>query len=220
MRNRASPLSTESITAPASRSRVRRAITLAIVLINLVTLAPASASAHLANGIQAQPNVPQEVVALIEIPAGTNQKWEQNKDSGQLEWEKRNGTRRVVSYLPYPGNYGMIENTLLPKDKGGDGDPLDVIILGPAVERGSHIKIDIIGILKLKDNGEQDDKLIAIPVDESLQIVKGNSIALMDSAALEIIKMWLLNYSSDEMIFQGWGESEEAKDIIEKWRKG
>lgn len=91
MRNQASPFSTESITAPASRSRVRRTITLAIVLINLVILAPASASAHLANRIQAQPNAPQEVVALIEIPAGTNQKWEQNKDSGQLEWEKPNG---------------------------------------------------------------------------------------------------------------------------------
>ena len=102
------------------------------------------------------------MVALIEIPAGANQKWEQNKDSGRLEWEKRNDTRRVVSYKPDPGSYGMIENTLLPKSKGGDGDPLDVISSGPAVKRDSHIKIEIVGSLKLKDHGEQDDKLITV----------------------------------------------------------
>ena len=44
---------------------------------------------------------------------------------------------REVKYLGYPGNYGMIPRTLLPKELGGDGDPLDVIVLGPAVERGS-----------------------------------------------------------------------------------
>jgi inorganic pyrophosphatase len=216
MRNRASPLSTESITAPASRSRVRRAITLAIVLINLVTLAPASASAHLANRIQAQPNVQQEVVALIEIPAGTNQKWEQNKDSGQLEWEKRNGTRRVVSYLPYPGNYGMIENTLLPKDKGGDGDPLDVIILGPAVERGSHIKIDIIGILKLKDNGEQDDKLIAVMDKSPLADVRSMSeLRTLYVGVDEILRVWFSHYKGPEqMEFVGFGDRAEALDVL------
>ena len=94
-------------------------------------------------------------------------------------------------------------------------DAIDVFVVASAIETGTVVECKVVGVCKLLDAGEQDDKLIAIPVDESLQIVKGNSVAQMDSAVFEIIKTWLLNYSSDKMIFQGWGEAEEAKDIIE-----
>jgi len=63
--------------------------------------------------------------AVIEIPSGTVAKWEVEKSNGSLEWEVVNGKNRVVDYLGYPGNYGMIPQTLLPKELGGDGDPLD-----------------------------------------------------------------------------------------------
>ena len=55
-------------------------------------------------------------------------------------WEFKDGKPRIVKYLGYPGNYGMVPKTLLPENLGGDGDPLDVIVLGPQVERGSVIK--------------------------------------------------------------------------------
>ena len=74
---------------------------------------------------------------MIEIPTGTTAKWEVVKPSGELRWEFDQGRPRVVRYLGYPGNYGMIPRTLLPKEEGGDGDPLDVVVLGPAVPRGS-----------------------------------------------------------------------------------
>ncbi|MEC7394112.1 MAG: inorganic diphosphatase, partial [Verrucomicrobiota bacterium] len=45
---------------------------------------------------------------FIEIPAGTQQKWEVNKRSGKLESEEKDGKKRVVKFLPYPGNYGFI----------------------------------------------------------------------------------------------------------------
>jgi len=61
----------------------------------------------------------------------------------------------------------MIPQTLLSKENGGDGDPLDVIILGPSISRGSVVKAHLIGVLKLLDGGEQDDKLIAI-IDNSI----------------------------------------------------
>ena len=50
------------------------------------------------------------VNAVVEIPSGTLEKWEVNKASGQVSWEKRNNAGRVVNYLGYPGNYGMIYN--------------------------------------------------------------------------------------------------------------
>ena len=101
-------------------------------------------------------------IALIEIPAGTSIKYEVNKDNGKLTVEKINGQPRTIDYLPYPVNYGMIPKTLLPKSKGGDGDPLDIMILGPSLEKGKTVACKVIGMLQLMDGGEQDDKLIAV----------------------------------------------------------
>ena len=102
------------------------------------------------------------VNALIEIPAGTLEKWEYNKKTGEIELELINDKPRIINYLGYPANYGMIPKTLLSKENGGDGDPIDVIVLGPPESKGSIVKCKIIGVLYLIDNSEQDYKLIAI----------------------------------------------------------
>ena len=60
---------------------------------------------------------------VVEIPAGTNAKWEVDKATGGLHWEQKDGRPRVVQYLAYPGNYGMIPSTSLPYEIGGDGEP-------------------------------------------------------------------------------------------------
>src|SRR5690554_4621208 len=119
------------------------------------------------------------VNAVIEIPAGTSAKWEVEKNSGNLVWELAGDSLRVVDYLPYPANYGMIPQTLLPKALGGDGDPLDVIVLGPAIERGRIAPCKIIGMLALLDNGEQDNKLLAVAVDSHFATV--DDIVALDS---------------------------------------
>ena len=103
-----------------------------------------------------------DVNAVIEIPSGTMDKWELNKSNGQIEWELVNEKPRIVNYIGYPANYGMIPQTLLSKEKGGDGDPLDILVLGPTATRGGIVKCKIIGVLFLMDRGEQDDKLIAV----------------------------------------------------------
>ncbi len=82
-------------------------------------------------------NLDGTVNAVIEIPAGTTAKYETTKDTGMLELEQKNGKPRFVQYLGYPCNYGLIPRSMLPKSKGGDGDPLDVCVLGPTVPIGS-----------------------------------------------------------------------------------
>ena len=66
-------------------------------------------------------NHPQVV---IEIPAGTIEKYEIDKKNGGLKIDQRDGKPRLIKFLSYPANYGMIPQTLLPKNLGGDGDPL------------------------------------------------------------------------------------------------
>ncbi|MFT5285574.1 MAG: inorganic pyrophosphatase [Planctomycetota bacterium] len=152
------------------------------------------AERHLVNGIPARAD-DQLIHVVIEIPAGTTAKWEVEKSDGSLRWEMRDGTPRIVNYLGYPGNYGMVPSTILPKELGGDGDPLDVIVLGPAVGRGSVVRAKIIGVLKLLDRGEQDDKLLAVL--EGTPLAGVSNLVELDasfSGVSSIVETWFENY--------------------------
>lgn len=158
------------------------------------------------------------VNAIIEIPAGTIQKWEMNKSTGEIEWEIENDKPRSVNYIGYPGNYGMIPKTLLPKEDGGDGDPLDVIVLGSSIHREEIVKCKVIGVLYLEDRGEQDDKLIAVPYFSPMYDV--NSIKDLNAeyqGVTKIIETWFTNYKGpDKMKSNGFGEKSEALLILQK----
>lgn len=153
---------------------------------------------------------------VVEIPAGTNDKWEVDKETGGLHWEERDGRPRVVQYLAYPGNYGMIPSTTLPYAIGGDGDPLDVLLLGPAIERGSVVLARPIGLLRLLDDGERDDKILAVQASGPLSDVR--NLATLDAkygGARAIIEIWFTNYKGTErMASNGFGDAEEALAVI------
>lgn len=163
-------------------------------------------------------NLDSTINAIIEIPAGTNEKWQVNKISGKLEWEQKNGKNRVVNYLPYPGNYGIIPRTLLPKEQGGDGDPLDVLLLGPYLPTEVPLRIKIIGVLKLLDRGEIDDKLIA--VEEDSPLYKVNSIEELErdyKGAAEIVETWFVNYKGPgKMESLGYQGPDSAMVMLKK----
>lgn len=152
---------------------------------------------------------------LVEIPAGTIEKYELNKTSGQLQIDSIDGEPRWIEYLGYPGNYGMITKTILPKNMGGDGDPLDVIAIGPPVPRGSKLRCKLIGVLQLKDQGEQDDKLIAISGNSNLK--ETNSIDELKQnypGILEIIEIWFTNYKgSGKMKSDGYQNKSVAQKL-------
>ncbi len=156
------------------------------------------------------------LTVVIEIPAGTNDKWELNKDTGQLEWEMRNGAPRVIAFLPYPGNYGFVPRTLLPKDAGGDGDPLDVLVLGPALERGTVVSARLLGVLRMKDGGETDDKLIAVLPDSPFAAAR--SVRDMQSqfpGALDIVSLWFASYKGPGIVsVDDYGERDDALRIL------
>ena len=159
-----------------------------------------------------------EVQMLVEIPAGTNKKFEYNKTNQHLEQDSIDGEARIIQYLAYPGNYGMIPNTLLPKSDGGDGDPLDIIAIGPAASIGSYLNCRIIGVLKLLDEGERDDKLIAIGENSTLKNV--NSIAALDAqypGISDILKIWFSNYKGKGKIqVVGYADADEATKAYDK----
>ena len=162
-----------------------------------------------------------DVNVVVEIPAGTDSKWEVTKPGGELRWQIKNGAPRVVKYLGYPGNYGMIPRTILPKDQGGDGDPLDVLVLGPAQPRGSVIPVRVIGVLELLDGGEQDDKLLAVVPGTPLGDV--TSLAELEAGfpgVTTIVQTWFENYKGlddagqPRMVAQGIADAARAEAIL------
>tara|TARA_R110000850_G_scaffold30630_2_gene84235 strand:+ start:86339 stop:86980 length:642 start_codon:yes stop_codon:yes gene_type:complete len=154
---------------------------------------------------------------VIEIPAGTDQKWEVNKDSGHLEWERiHKDSLRIIKFLPYPANYGFIPQTHLPASAGGDGDPLDVFLLGPAIERGTVVPGRVIGIIRMLDNGEQDDKLIAVSDESHFGKIKSlHELKTNYPGVLEVLTSWLRHYKgNDSMEIQSVEDEKSALDVL------
>lgn len=158
------------------------------------------------------------VNVLVEIPAGSVEKWEMNKKSGQLAPDSIDGKPRRIQYLPYPANYGMIPQTLLPKKAGGDGDPLDVILLGEAAERGSLIESRVIGVLKLQDSGEQDDKLIAVDINSTFGTLQSlKALETSFPGVTDILRHWFTNYKgAGKMTSEGYQDENAARQLLQK----
>ena len=158
---------------------------------------------------------------IVEIPAGTNKKIEYDYETNTFPPDVKNGVARVIDFLPYPGNYGFIPSTLMDQVRGGDGDALDILLISEHTPTGTVIEVEPIGIIVLSDNGENDTKVIAIPVEESLRVFDVNSYDQFSenyAPIKEIIKLWFLNYKGEEtMKFERWGDQNSASAIIQKW---
>ncbi|MDY0885667.1 inorganic diphosphatase [Dongia soli] len=103
-------------------------------------------------------NAPYDVNVVIEIPLGGNPvKYELDKESGAIYVD-----RFLYTAMYYPGNYGFIPHTL-----SNDGDPCDVIVLGPTpVVPGAVLRARPVGALIMEDEAGIDEKIIAVPVDK------------------------------------------------------
>ena len=140
-------------------------------------------------------NADGTVNVIIEIPAGTTAKYEVDHATGLMVLEQKNGQPRYVQYLPYPGNYGFVPRTVLARELGGDGDPLDVIVLGDAVPRGSILKARPLGVLTLNDSGEEDSKIVMAAVGSPFEKVRG--VKHLDEqfpGVTDILQTWFTSY--------------------------
>lgn len=158
------------------------------------------------------------VNAVVEIPAGSTEKWEVKPEDGVMRWDIKNGRPRLVNYLGYPFNYGMVPQTRLGKELGGDGDPLDMVILGPAVPRGTVVPVKVIGILRMTDTGEGDDKLLGVPADSPL--AKVDSVAQLEEqypGVLVIVRTFFENYKGKGVMqFLGTGDAKAAMAEVQR----
>ena len=103
--------------------------------------------------------VDDSVIALIEIPRGSKNKYEWDEEMGGVAL-----SRVLYQSVAYPAEYGFIPGTL-----AEDGDALDVVVLiDQPTFPGCFMRVRPIGILRLKQENERDDKVLCVPVADPL----------------------------------------------------
>lgn len=105
------------------------------------------------------PNIPDIVYTIVEIPKGSRNKYEYNKEFGVIKLD-----RVLYSSLYYPGDYGLIPRTFY-----DDGDPLDILVMvNEPTFPGCIIEARPIGVFHMLDRGVADDKVLAVPARDPL----------------------------------------------------
>src|SRR5215210_4687582 len=103
---------------------------------------------------------PEEVTAVVEIPFGSRNKYELDKATGLMKLD-----RVLYSSVHYPGDYGFIPRTL-----HEDGDPMDILVrIDEPTFPGCQIACRPLGLLRMLDRGEPDDKVLAVPSHDPFQ---------------------------------------------------
>ena len=100
---------------------------------------------------------PEDFICVIEISKGSRKKYELDKETGYIILD-----RVLYTSTHYPANYGFI-----PRTYGDDGDPLDVLLLcAEPLEPLTLVRAYPIGVISMIDNGRNDEKIIAIPMND------------------------------------------------------
>ena len=156
----------------------------------------------------AQPvETPDEVVLAVEIPAGGFTKYEIGAD-GLVHVD-----RFLSMPMAYPANYGSLPRTL-----AGDGDPLDALVLTRApLHPGTLIRFRPIGVLRMVDGGEADEKVIGVPADRVDPSYAGiRDLADLPEIERQRIEAFFRAYKElpakgNPVRLDGWGDAAEAR---------
>ncbi len=157
--------------------------------------------------IKTKPSL-KTVQAVIETPKGSRNKYEYNTD-------KRIFVLKRVSNSPfqYPTDYGMIPQTM-----GDDGSPLDIMVMmRQPTFPGCIIECRPIGVMKMTDGGERDDKILAIPLNYP-GFKDVNDIPDVQPSFLEGIEHFFRGYKKLEgktTEVLGWKNADKALEAIE-----
>jgi inorganic pyrophosphatase len=129
-------------------------------------------------------NADGTVNGYVEIPRGESTKWEFRIDANRREVD-----REIPRELGgYPVNYGFLPRTI-----SYDGDPADVLVLGPPLEGGAIVKGRIVGFMRMVDGGDVDSKLIISPLD-----ARGGATHALDEGTRKQLEVFFNTYKRHE----------------------
>lgn len=154
-------------------------------------------------------NAPNEVNGIIEIPKGSRAKYELDKETGLLKLD-----RVLYSSVEYPANYGFIPQTYC-----DDNDPLDILIISQInIVPLCIVSAKVIGVMRMIDGGEIDDKIIAVAAqDVSVNFI--NDIEHLPPYFSNEIRHFFEEYKRLEnktVLVTEFQDANKAREIIDK----
>ncbi|SFE86146.1 inorganic diphosphatase [Thermoflexibacter ruber] len=152
---------------------------------------------------------PSVVQSIIEIPKGSRAKYELDKESGFLRLD-----RVLYSSVYYPANYGFIPRTYC-----DDGDPLDILVMSLInLEPLCIVDAKVIGVMRMLDNGEADDKIIAV-ANSDVSVNHINDISELPPHTIQELKNFFEDYKKLEnksVVVEHFLNKEIAYQIVEQ----
>jgi inorganic pyrophosphatase len=158
--------------------------------------------------IPAQPE-PGLINVLIEIPGGSKNKYEFDKDLNAFILD-----RVLFSSVKYPYDYGFVPNTL-----ADDGDPLDgIVLMDEPTFPGCVIAARPIGMLEMIDGGDRDEKILCVPAEDP-RYKQITSIKNISEHRLEEIAEFFRTYKNlekKETQILGWKDVDQVMPLVEE----
>lgn len=152
-------------------------------------------------------DAPEILQSIIEIPKGSKAKYELDKETGLLRLD-----RVLFSAVHYPANYGFIPQTYCE-----DKDPLDVLIISQVeVVPFCIVNAKVVGVMRMIDNGESDDKIIAVAADD-ISVNHINDISELPPHTILEVQRFFEDYKkleNKEVKVEGFLGKKEALDIV------
>ncbi len=144
-------------------------------------------------------NSPDVVNGIIEIPTATRAKYELDKQSGLLKMD-----RVLYSSIYYPANYGFIPRTYC-----DDNDPLDIMVLSQiTIVPLCIVPAKVIGVMRMLDQGEHDDKIIAV-AENDMSVNHINDISELPKHFVKELRNFFEDYKKLEK------KTVEVKDFLD-----
>ena len=166
--------------------------------------------AHPWHDVPVGPDAPDEFNVVIEVAKNSKVKYEMDKETGLLSVD-----RILYSSMIYPENYGFVPRTL-----AEDGDPLDVLVLMQTpVQPMSVLTVRPIGYLPMTDDGEEDDNLVCVHVDDP-QYAHIAQLADFGAHRIEEIQQFFREYKNLEGKEVEVGEPDGRERAVAAVKKG